>query len=172
MTQVGGADKKMYRISVVTNDTNIIKYYNIFDSQNSNSNIYMHYPLPFDIFNVVYVKVTVNKDTYIGCLNMSQMDLSQEIEITLHKKETYLKSSTRPQTQKLHRSLSETSTSQTLASGLALASGLRRASEPNTTQTMKNSMPRNARSNQLNDEKCSILPATVQVKFKFELITN
>lgn len=164
-TQVGGVDIQRYRISVVTNNTNIIKYNNIFDSQNSN--IYMHYPKPFDIFNVVYVKVSTNTDTYIGCLNMTPIDLSQAIRITLYKKETYLKSSNRLQTSKLHRSFSELSTAQTLTSGLA--SMIRRTSVPDISQTKKNNITANT---QTNSEKCGILPLTIQVDFKFELITN
>ena len=134
----------------------------------------MHYVSPFDIFNIVYVNVTDGTDRYIGCLNMSQQDLSQSQTITLHKKETYLKSSSSPQTHKIHRISSETSIQPNLASGLAsgLSTMFRRPSVPDISQTRKNIEMSTNQVNKVNAEQCTILPVTKQVAFNFEKITT
>ena len=173
VTLLGGADIQKYNISVVdSSNIKIRKYRNIFDSVNND--VYMHYGSPFDIFNIVYVNVTDGTDRYIGCLNMSLQDLSQSQTITLHKKETYLKSSSSPQTHKLHRSSSETSMQTNVASGLAsgLSTMFRRTSEPDISQPRKNSETSTKQVNKVNAEQCTILPVTKQVAFKFEKITT
>ena len=50
------------------------------------------------IFNILYVKVKLNDNTYIGCLNLSLYKNIDIIQITVYKNDKYIKTVTNDDT--------------------------------------------------------------------------
>lgn len=73
----------------------LIKYYNIFDTEKKN---YKHFDSDMSIFNILYIKVKVNDNMYIGCLNLSLHKNIDNIQITVYKTDKYIKTVTNDDT--------------------------------------------------------------------------